>query len=95
MKIAAALALALSSLVSASAGAQPARSGVRVETSTYVAHDVAGDQVVTFTGDELAGSSEGPFCDVFVRRLPGAVRAGLIRPRMNFVAELLESVENL
>lgn len=95
MKIATALALALPTLVTASASAQPAKSGARVETPTYVAQDVAGDQVVTFTGDELAGLNDGPYSDVLVRRPPGAVRVGLIRPRMNFVAELRKSVENL
>jgi len=51
-------------------------------------------RVVTFTGDELAAPPGGPFGDR-VRALPGTVRVGLVRPRLNFVGELLVSVENL
>lgn len=65
-----------------------------VQTAAYTERSVGGDEVVTFTGDELAGITGGPYGDL-VRRPPGAVRVGLIRPRMNFVSELLKSVENL
>jgi len=65
-----------------------------VTTTDYVDKDLQGDQVVTFTGDELAGMSGGPYGNI-LRRPPGVTRAGLIRPRMNFVSELLKSVENL
>ena len=63
-------------------------------TSEYVETNVAGDQVVKFTGDELRGP-ENAFYGQTIRRPPGALRAGLIRPRLNFVPELLKSVENL
>ena len=55
---------------------------------------MGGDQVVKFTGDELVGPNGGAYGDV-IRRPPGVTRLGLIRPRMNFVSELLKSVENL
>lgn len=65
-----------------------------VKTADYTEHSVAGDQVVTFTGDELPGELSGAYGGT-IRPLPGAARVGLIRPRMNFVPELLKSVENL
>jgi hypothetical protein len=90
--------LAVSALVlfvDVCAVAQPSRSpGASVTTADYTEWNVSGDQVVTFTGDELAGVSNGPYGDL-VRRPPGVARAGLIRPRMNFVTELLTTVENL
>ena len=60
----------------------------------YTEKDVAGDQVVTFAGDELSGLARGAYGDT-IRRPPGIMRVGLIRPRMNFVSELLKSVESL
>jgi hypothetical protein len=63
-------------------------------TSEYVEQNVGGDQVVKFTGDELPATGPSYYGDV-VRRPPGVMRAGLIRPRLNFVPELLKSVENL
>jgi hypothetical protein len=77
---------------STAAFAQP---GPRVtRTSDYVERAVGGDQVVTFTGDELAAAPGGPLGDRILA-MPGTVRVGLIRPRLNFVTELLKSVENL
>jgi hypothetical protein len=64
------------------------------KTADYVEQRVDGDQVVKFTGDELVGPSGGPYGDT-IRRPPGIIRVQLIRPRMNFVSELLKSVENL
>lgn len=75
-------------------GGQAAAQPVRIDTAQYSERSVEGDQVVTFTGDELAGMTGGPYGDL-VRRPPGPVRVGLIRPRMNFVSALLKSVENL
>ena len=47
-----------------------------------------------FVDDLLPGDSAGPYGDVI--RLPGSpARALLIRPRTSFVAELLNSVEQL
>jgi hypothetical protein len=55
---------------------------------------VDGNQVVTFPGDPLPGDQNSAY-GFTVRRPPGVIRALLIRPRMNFVSELLKSVENL
>ena len=63
-------------------------------TADYTEQVSGGDQVVKFTGDELAGPPGGWF-GTTIRPLPGAMRVGLIRPRLNFVPELLKSVENL
>ena len=81
------------------AGAQPnaQRAGTaapRTATSDYTEQSVGGDQVITFTGDELPGPTNG-FDGGSIRPLPGVTRLGLIRPRVNFVTELLKSVENL
>lgn len=79
----------------ADAGAQqPAAPAPPPTTSAYTELNVGGNQVVTFTGDELDGPSGRPYGAMFVRP-PGVARVGLIRPRMNFVSELLKSVENL
>lgn len=63
-------------------------------TADYVAQTVGSDEVVTFTGDELAVPPAGAYGDL-IRRPPGVIRIALIRPRMNFVCELLKSIENL
>ena len=55
---------------------------------------VEGGQVVTFGNDDLRGGGPSALGDT-IRKPPGAVRVGLIRPRYNFVPELLKSVENL
>ncbi len=68
--------------------------GRTVQTPDYVERSMGGDQVVTFTGDELPVDPGGWF-GTSIRPLPGATRVGLIRPRLNFVPELLKSVENL
>ena len=65
-----------------------------VHTNDYVDQSIAGDRVITFSTDGL--DAGGPSIFGFtMRRPPGVVRVGLIRPRVNFVAELLKSVENL
>ncbi len=57
--------------------------------------NVAGEQrTVTFCDDLGDGSSHTPMIDV-IRRPPGALRMGLIRPRLQFISEMLKSVENL
>ncbi len=71
-----------------------AQRSTTTKTADYVERRVDGDQVVKFTGDELVGPTNGVFGDV-VRPLPGAVRVQLIRPRLNFIPELLKTVENL
>jgi hypothetical protein len=53
-----------------------------------------GNQVVTFPDDLGSGGGPNPWGDV-IRRPPGVLRVGLLRPRLNFVSEMLKSVENL
>jgi hypothetical protein len=55
---------------------------------------VDGNQVVKFGDDDLPALPYSAYGDT-IRRPPGVTRVGLIRPRMNFVMELLKSVENL
>lgn len=73
--------------------AAPSASGTTA-TPEYVEHRVDGNQVVTFPGDTLPGDNNSAY-GFTIRRPPGVLRAGLIRPRVNFVSELLKSVENL
>jgi hypothetical protein len=55
---------------------------------------VDGSQVVTFGGDPLKGDDNSAY-GFSMRAPPRVLRAGLIRPRVNFVMELVKSVENL
>ncbi len=71
-----------------------APTGRVTQTADYTEHNLAGDQVVKFSGDELVGPTNGAYGDV-IRRPPGVMRRGLIRPRLNFVPELLKTVEHL
>lgn len=65
-----------------------------VSTADYTEQRLEGNQVVTFPGDTLPGDLDSPY-GTTIRPPPGVLRAGLIRPRVNFVSELLKSVENL
>ena len=70
-------------------------SSTTTRTADYVEQkDVQGDQVVKFTGDELAGTNGAPGSSLMIRAT-GPIRVALIRPRLNFIPELLKSVENL
>jgi hypothetical protein len=86
----ASIVLASLSLASA-AKADPAGS---VPAQTYSEQRTEGGAVVTFEKDDLRGGGPSALGDS-IRRPPGAIRVGLIRPRYNFVPELLKSVENL
>jgi hypothetical protein len=96
--------LAATLLVGVEAAAQPsapaggakatATTTTTTTTADYTEHQTAGDQAVIFTGDELQAPKNGAYGDT-IRKPPGAIRVGLIRPRLNFVSELLKSVENL
>lgn len=64
-------------------------------TADYVEQkEVGGDQVIKFTGDELAGENGAPGSSLMIR-VAGPIHTPLIRPRLNFIPELLKSVENL
>jgi hypothetical protein len=96
-----AISMTLAAAVAFSAGNVHAEeAGAKKATQTHKTNDyveqsaVGGDSVVTFTGDELAAPPGGAYGDI-IRRPPGTVRVGLIRPRLNFVMEMLKSVENL
>jgi hypothetical protein len=86
---AAVLAVLSTSALAAAQPAQPAQRG-----SDYTEQKVDGGTVVTFPGDQLPGDASDPYYGI-VRVPPRALRAGLIKPRMNFVPELLKSVEHL
>ncbi|HSO32097.1 MAG TPA: hypothetical protein VLT33_06265 [Labilithrix sp.] len=92
-------ALALSTSASAQAPATPTPAPAPAPTTTvttadYTEQRVGGDQVVTFPGDTLPGDNNSAY-GFTIRRPPGVQRANLIRPSVNFVSELLKSVENL
>lgn len=72
----------------------PTPSSTTITTSDYTESHVEGNQIVTFPGDPLPGDQNSAY-GFTLRRPPGVLRAGLIRPRVNFVPELLKSVENL
>lgn len=73
----------------------PPAASTTTRTADYVEQkDVQGDQVVKFTGDELAGGNGAPGSSMMIRAT-GPIRVALIRPRLNFIPELLKSVENL
>jgi hypothetical protein len=64
-------------------------------TSEYTERqDADGSQVIDFGNDLVVDGTLNIFGDV-VRPPPLVTRAALIRPRMNFVPELIKSVENL
>jgi hypothetical protein len=99
MKIGLVSAAALATLaLSANAFAQAPTSAPTpsptVATSDYTEARVDGSQVVTFQGDPLKGDENSAYGFTLMPP-PRVLRAGLIRPRVNFVSELLKSVENL
>ncbi len=63
-------------------------------TSEYREQTVDGSQVVEFIGDPLKGDDNSAY-GFTMRAPPRVLRALLIRPRVNFVSELVKSVENL
>ena len=63
-------------------------------TAGYTELSVDGSQVVEFIGDPLKGDENSAY-GFTMRSPPRVLRALLIRPRVNFVSELVKSVENL
>lgn len=63
-------------------------------TAGYTELSVDGSQVVEFIGDPLEGDENSAY-GFTMRSPPRVLRALLIRPRVNFVSELVKSVENL
>ena len=74
--------------------AQEATPSKKIVTKEYSEQQLEGNQVVTFGDDKLLQADGGPYGDT-IRPPPRGLRVGLIRPRANFVPELLKSVENL
>ena len=62
--------------------------------NTYVEQNGTAGQNVVFKDDPLAAGGLGPN-DVILKTRPSAVRMVLVRPRTQFVSEMLKSVENL
>jgi hypothetical protein len=81
--------------VAASKATAPTAPTTRVDaTAGYTEQSVDGSQVVEFIGDPLKGDENSAY-GFTMRSPPRVLRALLIRPRANFVSELLKSVENL
>ncbi len=60
----------------------------------YVEKKVDDGTAVWFPEDTLGTSGPSMYGDT-IRRPPGVIRAGLLRPRVSFVPQMLKSVENL
>jgi hypothetical protein len=88
----------------------PKPTAPRVTSDYTEKQDADGSQVIDFGNDKLDGADGSQVIDFGNDKLDGAgvdywggmvkapptmIRSGLIRPRMNFVPELLKSVENL
>jgi hypothetical protein len=81
--------------VAAAAPAKATATTTHVDTTAgYTEQSVDGSQVVEFTGDPLKGDENSAY-GFTMRSPPRVLRALLIRPRVNFVSELVKSVENL
>ncbi len=63
-------------------------------TGDYSENRTDGSSVVVFKEDAVGAGGAGAVGGTIVRP-PGATRWGLLRPRFNFVSEMLKSVENL
>ena len=90
----------LCAAVFCSAGALAEEKKAQPQPSTHTTaqyserQEVDGSQVVSFGGDELPADGPNIYGGV-ISRPPSVIKNLLIRPRMNFVPELLKSVENL
>ncbi len=95
MKIGLVFAVAIGTLaLSSTAFAQAPTSPAPTSAPDYAESRVDGSQVVTFGVDSLEGDANSAY-GFSMRAPPRVLRAGLIRPRVNFVMELVKSVENL
>jgi hypothetical protein len=80
--------LLLPGIASAQAPASPGAKKGFVETRTESGTNV------TFDDDKALGAELDPFMDI-VKAPPRAARWNLLRPRNNFISEMLKSVENM
>jgi len=86
-KITALLFAALTLSVAVTASADPT-------TTTYVEKNGTSGQDITFKDDPMTAGGIDPKGVVITVR-PSAVRMMLLRPRTQFISEMLKSVENL
>ena len=63
-------------------------------SAPYVEKKVEEGTAVWFPEDTLGTSGPSMYGDT-IRRPPGVVRVGLLRPRVSFIPQMLKSVENL
>ena len=88
-----ALAFALATLCSV--GSVPALAQGQTGKSTgFSEQRTENGSAVTFDDDIALGKAMDPYADI-VKGPPRAARMQLLRPRYNFVSEMLKSVENL
>ncbi len=76
------------------APAAPAATTTTTTTGDYSENRTDGSAVVVFKEDAVGAGGAGAFGGTILRP-PGATRVGLLRPRFNFVSEMLKSVETL
>jgi hypothetical protein len=82
-------------LVPAAASAQtPAKATVAPAKKGFVETRTDAGADVTFDDDQALGDALDPYADI-VKARPPAARFNLLRPRTNFVPEMLKSVENM
>lgn len=97
LAVAAACAVLLSLPTSAFAQGAKAPAAAPTTTTTtgeYSENRTEGSAVVVFKEDAVGAGGASAFGGTILRP-PGATRVGLLRPRFNFVSEMLKSVENL
>ncbi len=75
-------------------GAKPAAAATTTTTGDYSENRTDGSAVVVFKEDAVGAGGSAAFGGTILRP-PGATRVGLLRPRFNFVSEMLKSVETL
>jgi hypothetical protein len=83
----------LALLVPAAAGAQTPGSPTPAKKGFVETRNDSGAAVI-FDDDQALGTGLDPFADI-VKAPPRAARMNLLRPRNNFVMEMLKSVENI
>ena len=88
-----AVAIACPTLAFAQTGTTPGAAG-GPKGSGFSEQTTDGGRNVVFDDDRALGTAYDPFADI-VRARPPAARVNLLRPRYNFVPEMLKSVENL
>ena len=94
MKLSLTFAAVLAALLTSSLASAQGTAPSPAPTRDYTEKKVDGGTVVTFPGDQLPGDRNDPYGGMILRP-PRVIRAGLLQPRLNFIPELLKSVENI